>query len=221
MDLWGNAVIVDLHNHTNFSYDGSNTPEEIIENAIIHGVDVVGITDHQFSVLDHLNEYIQRINRCKARYEGQIRVLCGLEIGTRPTPSDFLASSSSSLDYCVFESLDSSRGEDIFEFFEWRRLFSCSVGLAHTDIFALEKRYNIDMLKELKERDIFWELNVSGNYPYYYDFLTNPQKRRQVAQSGISVSIGSDTHWVREYDDKKIKKANKLFKELGNKVIFG
>ena len=24
---------VDLHNHTKFSYDGSNTPEEIIENA--------------------------------------------------------------------------------------------------------------------------------------------------------------------------------------------
>ena len=35
---------VDLHNHTKFSYDGSNTPEEIIENAIRHGVDVIGIT---------------------------------------------------------------------------------------------------------------------------------------------------------------------------------
>lgn len=41
---------VDLHNHTKFSYDGSNTPEEIIENAIRHGVDVIGITDHQFSI---------------------------------------------------------------------------------------------------------------------------------------------------------------------------
>ena len=39
---------VDLHNHTKFSYDGSNKPEEIIENAIRHGVDVIGITDHQF-----------------------------------------------------------------------------------------------------------------------------------------------------------------------------
>ena len=41
---------VDLHNHTKFSYDGSNTPEEIIENAILCGIDVIGITYHQFTI---------------------------------------------------------------------------------------------------------------------------------------------------------------------------
>ena len=39
----------DLHNHTRFSYDGSNTPEEIKENALSNGIELVGITDHQFS----------------------------------------------------------------------------------------------------------------------------------------------------------------------------
>ena len=38
---------VDLHNHTKFSYDGSNTPEEIIENAIRHGVGRVPISRPQ------------------------------------------------------------------------------------------------------------------------------------------------------------------------------
>ena len=50
---------VDLHNHTKFSYDGSNTPEEIIENAIRHGVDVIGITDHQFSIGENLPIYYE------------------------------------------------------------------------------------------------------------------------------------------------------------------
>lgn len=213
-------MMIDLHNHTLFSYDGSDTPETVIENAVVHGVSAVGITDHQFSVMERQAEYVAYISRCRARYEDRIRVLCGLEIGTRPTPGDFIASSSKELDYCLFESLDSMRGEDIFEFFEWRRLFSCKVGLAHTDIFALSERYGIDMLREMERRDIFWELNTSGNYAYYYDFLTNPKKRRMVQMSGITVSVGSDTHWVREYRFNQIKRANELIAELGNPVVF-
>ena len=42
-------MIMDLHNHTYFSYDSVTEPEELIENAIRNGVDVIGITDHQFS----------------------------------------------------------------------------------------------------------------------------------------------------------------------------
>ena len=74
---------VDLHNHTKFSYDGSNTPEEIIENAIRHGVDVIGITDHQFSIGENLPIYYEYIQHCKIKYADKIKVLCGLEIGTR------------------------------------------------------------------------------------------------------------------------------------------
>ena len=59
---------VDLHNHTKFSYDGSNTPEEIIENAIRHGVDVIGITDHQFSIGENLPIYYEYIQHCKIKY---------------------------------------------------------------------------------------------------------------------------------------------------------
>ncbi len=207
---------VDLHNHTIFSYDGSNTPDEIIENAINHGIDVIGITDHQFSIGLRLPDYFEYIQHCKVKYHDKIRVLCGLEIGTRPKPDDLLASDASCLDYVLFESLDHPRGMDFFEFLEWRRLFSCPVGLAHTDIFALSERYGLDILRILKEYDIFWELNVSGNYSYYYDFLTNAKKREAVRASGITVSVGSDTHWVEEYRYKRIREANELLRELGN-----
>lgn len=213
-------MIIDLHNHTTYSYDGSNTIEEIIENAIAHGVTVVGISDHQFSVMERQAEYIAHIRRCRERYADKITVLCGLEIGTRPTPPDFLASTSKALDYCLFESLDSLRGEDLYEFLEWRRLFPCKVGLAHTDIFALSNRYQLDMLRVLKEYDIFWEINTSGNYPYYYDFLTNEEKRCAVAKSGVMLSVGSDTHWLREYRFRQIKKANELIRSLGNPIAF-
>lgn len=214
-------MIMDLHNHTTYSYDGSNTPEEIIENAIAHNLDIVGICDHQFSVRERLTEYIRHIRLCRDKYAGRIRVMCGLEIGMRPSPPDFLPSVSGELDYCLFECLDSPRGEDLYEFLEWRRLFKCKAGLAHTDIFSLSARYRLNMLNVLKSYNIFWEINISGNYPYYYDFLTNEEKRRAVAESGITLTIGSDTHWIREYNDSKIKKANALAELLGNPLVFG
>lgn len=207
---------VDLHNHTVFSYDGTNTPEEIIENAIAHSIDVIGITDHQFSIEEKLTEYFEYIQHCKIKYRDKIKVLCGLEIGTRPKPSDLLASGTEQFDYVLFESLDDLRAMDFFEFLEWRKLFKCKAGLAHTDIFALSERYGLDLLKEMRKNDIFWELNISGNYNYYYDFLTNAKKQYMVRNSGIKVSIGSDTHWVEEYRFRQLRRANELMQKLGN-----
>ena len=128
---------VDLHNHTKFSYDGSNTPEEIIENAIRHGVDVIGITDHQFSIGENLPIYYEYIQHCKIKYADKIKVLCGLEIGTRPTPPESLPRATENFDYVLFECLDDTRAIDFYEFLEWRKLFKCKAGLAHTDIFKL------------------------------------------------------------------------------------
>ncbi len=205
---------VDLHNHTIFSYDGSNTPEEIIENAIRHGIDVIGITDHQFTIGDNLSMYYEYIQHCKIKYADKIKVLCGLEIGTRPAPPESLASATAQFDYVLFESLDDERAMDFYEFLEWQKLFKCKKGLAHTDIFSLADRYGLDILKVMRDNDIFWELNTSGNYMYYYDFLTNEKKQQLIKESGINVSVGSDTHYIAEYRKKQIRRANELLQKL-------
>ena len=184
---------VDLHNHTKFSYDGSNTPEEIIENAIRHGVDVIGITDHQFSIGENLPIYYEY---------------------TRPTPPESLPRATENFDYVLFECLDDTRAIDFYEFLEWRKLFKCKAGLAHTDIFKLGERYGLDIIKILRDNDIFWELNTSGNYIYYYDFLTNEKKQQIIKESGIPVSVGSDTHYIAEYRKKQIRRANELLQKL-------
>lgn len=213
-------AIIDLHNHTIFSYDGRNTPEEIIENALANGVEKVGITDHQFSIGERFEEYIEKITELKEKYSSKIEVLLGLEIGTRPKPNDFLASNSHLLDYCLFESLDSPVAMDFYEFLEWARLFNCPIGLAHTDIFALGERYRVDIPKIMAENKIFWEINTSGNYSYYYDFLTNREKREIVSKSGMILSVGSDTHWTGDYNIKKIAAANAMIEKMGNPKIF-
>lgn len=214
-------MIMDLHNHTVYSYDGKNTAEQIIENAIRHGVDVIGITDHQFSIGSrYIDEYIRKLDECKKKYSGYIKVLAGLEIGTRPRPDDLLTYDIARLDYVLFESLDDFRAMDFFEFISWRHRYSCPVGLAHCDIFALGKRYGLDMPDVLKTEKIFWELNVSGNYDCYYDFLTSAKKRDSIKSAGIGVSVGSDTHDISEYRFKQLKRANELVESMGIKPPF-
>lgn len=210
-------MLIDLHNHTMFSYDSQDSVESVVKNAINYGIDVVGITDHQFTIKSDLTKYFTYINRCKIKYADEIKVLCGLEIGTRPNPNDLLATSVENFDYVLFESLDAPKGAmDFYEFLEWRKLFKCKVGLAHTDIFKLCEKYGLDILSEMKKADIFWEINTSGNYSYYYDLLTNPKKQRIVSESKIEISIGSDTHWIGEYRFESLKRANELLKKLGN-----
>ena len=213
-------MIMDLHNHTTYSYDGQNSPEQIIENAINNGIDVIGITDHQFSIGSPIGEYIDKLLECKEKYAKDIKVLAGLEIGTRPRPDDLLTYDIQKLDYVLFESLDDYRAMDFFEFVSWRHRFDCPVGLAHCDIFAMGEMYGADMTKVLRDEDIFWELNTSGNYNCYYDFLTNKSKRDAIRRAGIGVSIGSDTHAIYEYRLTQLVRANELVEAEGFKKPF-
>lgn len=213
-------MIMDLHNHTVYSYDGSNSPEQIIENAITVGFDIVGITDHQFTIQNRLGEYIERLAECKRKYSSQIKVLAGLEISMQPRPNGLFAADTDGLDYVIFERLDRCNAADFYEFLAFRRRYNCPVGLAHCDVFKLSEQYGIDILSVMKDEEIFWELNTSGNYNYYYDFLTNAKKREAVCRSGVGVSVGSDTHAIFEFRKKQIVRANQLREELGLPLPF-
>ena len=213
--------IIDLHNHTNFSYDGISGINALVENAIANNVAVLGITDHEFSIGNKINEYIEAVTDAKKKYSGKINLMLGLEIGTRPNPENFNPQITRKLDYCLFESLDDPRAMDFNEFLLWRKGFCCPQGLAHTDIFKLSERYNTDILSVLKRENIFWEINFSGNYNYYFDIISNKEKQDAVRKSGISISVGSDTHWVGDFDKKRLVQTNEFVRGLKNPLALG
>lgn len=76
-----------LHNHSTFS-DGDNTVEDMILGAISKGFDAFGISEHSYTAFDleccmakgSLENYLTECDRLKEKYEGQIDVLCGLEL---------------------------------------------------------------------------------------------------------------------------------------------
>ena len=76
----------DLHIHTTFS-DGRNPPEEMVLAAIAKGMTTIGFSDHSYTPFDtafcipkeKLPAYREEIAALKAKYAGQIEILCGIE----------------------------------------------------------------------------------------------------------------------------------------------
>ncbi len=180
-------MIQDLHSHTYYSFCGADTPEEVVEAAIDGGIELLGITDHNYGVGDArtdvyfsnvpdvikrdyertLKRYFDHMTLIKEKYKDKITVLRGLEVCTliqnrtqMPDSADI-----SYYDFCLIEFLDhcdnSIAKGDLFKFAE---RCACPAGIAHTDMFSFIEKIGKDPLeyfKEMANQNIFWEMNVN------------------------------------------------------------
>lgn len=179
-------MIQDLHAHTYYSFCGSDSPNAVVETAIAGGVELLGITDHNYGIgyarLDvyeskssdlspgygqALKRYYDHIQLIKEKYADRITILCGIEIATvkqqkLPLPPD---ADVSFFDFCLIEHLDkmeeSITGGNLFAF---ANRCGCPTGIAHTDMFAFIQSIGVDPLtyfSKMAEMNIFWEMNVN------------------------------------------------------------
>ena len=179
-------MIQDLHSHTYYSFCGADTPEEVVEAAIAGGIELLGITDHNYGIGNQrmdilfstapeikneyertLKRYFDHINLVKEKYEGKIKILRGIEVATViqnrvPLPD---SADISFFDYCIIENVDqrekSVTGGDLFSF---AKRCGCRAGVAHTDLFAHAEAIGVDPLdyfSRMAEENIFWEMNVN------------------------------------------------------------
>ena len=68
----------DLHLHSTFS-DGQNTPEEIVEHAILANYDEIAIVDHVRRTTDWVDNFAIEIKRLKHIYQNRIKLYSGIE----------------------------------------------------------------------------------------------------------------------------------------------
>ena len=179
-------MIQDLHSHSYYSFCGRDTPETLVEAAINGGIQLLGITDHNYGigcarpdvfnaqtveiVSDYhltLKRYFDHINLIKEKYEPQIQVLRGIEVsvynkGRFPIP---LQTDLSYFDYCLVEHLDHPEGNVInSDIFAFSRKAGCPVGIAHTDMFTFIRKLGVEPLAyftQMAQAGIFWEMNVN------------------------------------------------------------
>lgn len=191
-------MIQDLHSHTYYSFCGKDAPEAIVEAAIAGGLDVFGISDHNYGIgygrfdvfaspdADKFNKtyertlrrYYDHINLVREKYKDKIEVKRGIELCTLHDGKGFRChrlpdcTDISFFDYCLIENLDSDisvTGGDVFAYA--KRCGTPLVGVAHTDMFAHIKKLGRDpyeYFSRMAEQGIFWEMNVSYDSTHGY-----------------------------------------------------
>ena len=79
-------IIGNLHTHTTYC-DGSFAPEAVVKMAIEKGFSYIGFSGHSYTFFDesyamskeNTEKYIAEITSLKEKYNGKIKILCGLE----------------------------------------------------------------------------------------------------------------------------------------------
>jgi len=217
-------AIMDVHNHTNWS-DGINTPEQIIENAILNNVKIVGITDHYDTMKcgsvsrDNLPEYIEMLNALKEKYKSKIKVVSGIEICMNPKLTDLdnlPYDELNKLDFVLFEYVN--HNETCVGFHELKKYSSritCRKGLAHTDLMHYSKSFGVRYILDfMKDNGLFWELNVNSGYDYFYDLsytissFKTKSFLKKFKKNKIGISVGSDIHSLSNYDLDNLRLGN-------------
>jgi len=77
-------IKTDCHNHSNYSQDCRETPEQLVEAALTRGIDVMAITDHaDFAEGDSIfdpDAYLAHLHALSGKING-MTLLCGVELG--------------------------------------------------------------------------------------------------------------------------------------------
>ncbi|MDP4132808.1 MAG: PHP domain-containing protein [Bacillota bacterium] len=226
--------IMDLHSHTYFSNCGRDEPETIIDAAAEGGIELFGITDHNYGINEREVEYSRLINSMKEPYADRIKLLCGIEIATLPDYYNMKEEEYKLFDFCLIENVgwEGTITKDCF--FEFMEKIPIKKGIAHTDLFAYAETIGMtpfDFFKKMADSGIFWEMNVSydsiHNYrehPYMLEFFEDPKKQDIIRDAKVVISVGFDGHRVEDYlpprikeyclklGEMKLKTADELFK---------
>ncbi|MBQ9117746.1 MAG: PHP domain-containing protein [Clostridia bacterium] len=220
-------MIIDLHAHTRYSWCGRDDPAELIEEMITHGVEVLGITDHQRGIGEDVQVYCDTIRGLAKKYEDKIRLFCGVELCTLPEWQPKQGETFAEYDYCLIENLADKESVMCGDLLAYVKDYQCPVGIAHTDLFSFIKAKGLDArqyLKGLADRGVFWELNVNYDsihgyqeHAYVKRFMESEYEQALVKESGLAVSIGFDGHRKEDYLVERVAAGNDFLQKTGIK----
>lgn len=88
--------LIDYHLHTNYSGDCKVPMENVVKSAISKGVKEIALTDHvdydypnsKYSFLVDFDAYINEFNKLKEKYNKEINMRLGIEMGYQPHIQD-------------------------------------------------------------------------------------------------------------------------------------
>lgn len=218
-------MIVDLHAHTNFSKDASDDPEALVQKMIDCGVQVFGITDHNYWIRGIEKKQNAAIRKLAEKYKDKIKIYCGIELSTRPSWALTDFSVLKAYDYALIENVDEPESVTGGDLFGYAEKVGISCGVAHTDLFAYAEKIGVsteEYFGKMAKAGIFWEMNVNydtthGHHEHEYvkRFFASEKEREIIRNSGVYLSVGFDGHRMEDYDVLRVKTACEKIEEWG------
>ncbi len=163
-----NKIIMDVHNHSDLSPDGRNSPEEMIRRACELGISYYALTDHLEinKFYDEEYPYEEPVKRASeimpeliAKYDGKINMCYGVELGQPLQDMALTERMLSSYKYdFIIGSLHMCSGWDDFYFLDYGKV----------DADMLMKLY----FEELLEMACWGKFDVLGHLTYPLRYIT-------------------------------------------------
>jgi len=217
-------MIMDIHSHTFYSNCGRDDPHLTIQAAIDGGIELFGITDHNYGIGDRKKEYFDLLTALQSEYAGKIRIVRGIELATVSNLWLRDEEDISYFDYCLVEHLDSPESSVGMNIFDYAKRLDCGrVGIAHTDLISFARRRGedpVDFLAEFAKNGIFWEMNVNYDsihryreHPYVLRLYESEEEQEIVRRSGIELAVGFDGHRVEDYCPERVQRMCRFLEE--------
>ncbi len=224
----------DIHSHTWFSRCGRDAPQKLVDTAVRNGISVLGICDHSYGIGADKQSYLTEMRVLAEKNKDRIRIICGIEIPSRPLVYDFSDGDFSVIadyDYCLIEHIDEPESVVADRLIEFAEQVKIPCGIAHTDLFRYCELFERDpeaYFRELASKGIFWEMNMSYDsihgyrkHAYVERFFNDEEQQRIVRESGLKISVGFDSHRCEDYDGERVSIANELLRKLNIQTVEG
>lgn len=215
--------ITDIHSHTYYSFCGKDDPHDTVRAAIEGGIELFGISDHNYGIGDRFETYVKEMSALKSEYEDKIKILTGIEISLLPQYVNIATDRLKELDYCLVE-VNSGENVPNGDFAALAKEFGIPTGIAHTDIFGMCERLGYDTEKyisSLAQSNVFWEMNVNYDsihgyreHQYVKTFFASEKQQSIVKKAGLAISVGFDGHKVEDYLPERVRDACRRLEEL-------
>lgn len=227
------AVTADYHLHSYFSGDSEAPMEEMIRKGISLGLSSLCFTEHmdmdyvyvkpEEQGMFELNtdSYLYELARLKEKYEGQIRLLFGVELGVQPHLGRELARYAKSYPFdFIIASSHLCNGKDPYYpyFYEGR-----SDQEAYREYFASV----LDNLKAFTDFDVYGHLDYvvrygktrDADYSYdkYKDILDRILEALLQKEKGLEINTGAIGYGLKDFNP--CAGVLKRYRELGGEII--
>ncbi|MDR2458433.1 MAG: histidinol-phosphatase HisJ family protein [Clostridiales Family XIII bacterium] len=222
--------MIDLHIHSEFSPDSNIALVDVVEEAIRKNLKIISFTDH-FDAEDlrefnpvHLdfNNYVKEISSLKKRYESEIKILLGIEIGLQDE-GKYLPFYDDIINKYPFDFVIGSvhKGPD-GSWVDFNSYLKQGSILKMTLVYY---QYILDCISKFSNFDVLGHLNVIDryvNFPVSFDdvkkILIKIFMKLVEKNKGLEINTSGEKYFMAE-KTMPTKKMLELYKILGGNII--